>query len=192
MTPSIRLAVFTTAVGASLLGSWLASSTSARADSKRSTPDKQAQPAPVPTTPTPAPLPDKPKPLWGEGDCFGSMVFLDNKSWRECCLLCAVGDDNPSSVEKLAAERDHEKIVVTNYFSLASSGRANRGGGGDRGGGDRDRDRDDGDSNRSEARGGNEMGRSRGEKREESLHRRYRNGIPALKSLSPSMGGDGR
>ena len=138
------------------------------ADTKHSTP----APAPAPVAPTPPPLPDKPNAVWSEGDCSGSMVFLDNKSWRECCLLCAVGDDRPSSVEKQAAKQDHEKIVVTNYFSLAGSNRSNRGGDERDGDGDEPRSRKGGDS-----------------KREESLHRRYRFGIPALKSLSPSLGG---
>jgi len=143
-------------------------------DPKRSTPPPASTPTPVLTTPTLPPLPDKPKPMWGDGNCAGAMVFLDNKSWRECCLLCAVGDDHPSSVEKQQAERDHEKIVVTNYFSLAAGGRSGRGG-----------EREDGD----EGGGRESAGHARAEKKDESLHRRYRFGIPAMKSLSPSLGG---
>jgi len=100
----------------------------ASGDPKRSTPPP---PPPVPTTPTAPPVPDKPKEVW-DGNCLGAIVFLDNPSWRQCCLLCSVGDDFPSAAEKAAAERDHEKIVVTNYFSIGGVGTpARRDGGGD-------------------------------------------------------------
>ena len=120
-------------------------------------------PTPPPATPpSPPPLPDKPKPLW-EGQCLGATVFLDNKAWRECCLLCSVGDDLPSATERAAAERDHEKIVVTNYFSVAGIGRPGRG--------------EPGEATASNDKKG---------KHDDSLRHRYRSG---LKSLSPSLGG---
>src|SRR6266702_3043517 len=112
----------------------------------------QAKHSPPPSPP----LPDKPKPLW-EGACMGAIVFVDNKSWRECCLLCSVGDDLPSATERAAAERDHEKIVVTNYFSIGGIGKPGRG------------ERDD------VAASSDKKGKG-----DDSLRHKYRNGIPSL------------
>ncbi len=119
----------------------------ARAQSRHPTPAPLTPAAP--TTPTatttttttaPAASTEKPTPMW-EGECLGALVYVNNKNWRECCLLCSVGDDSASASEKAAAEKANEKLVVNNYFGLGlgrSSGTsagtgstAPHGGGGD-------------------------------------------------------------
>jgi hypothetical protein len=87
-------------------------------------------------TPPPAPPPattpsgEKPAKMYESDECLGAMVYVSSKTWRECCLLCAMGDDSPSKEEKAEAEKANEHIVVNQYFDVTSLGRGGGGGGG--------------------------------------------------------------
>ena len=89
-----------------------------------------ATPPPPPAPPAMTPSGEKPAKMYESEECFGSMVYVSSKTWRECCLLCAVGDDSPSKEEKAEAEKANEHIVVNNYFDVTSLGRGGGGGGG--------------------------------------------------------------
>ena len=131
---------------------------------------RRAAPPPVSASlpaPTPAPRSaTKPTPIYDA--CFGPLVFLTSRSWRECCILCGdAGSDTPSDDEvaelKAATECTAAAPIVNQYFSVAS----------------KPRDDDDGD------RDGDKQAKAP----RATFARNEAGGYAGLASLKPRLGG---